>query len=166
MVELVEGEAALERIDRGDVIALTGAATDATFYVDGLTAEQVAANRRIVAISAESCLAAMTNSNQLFAAALVDGLFAGYVIATVHAPDDRELDWIMVHPDFHGTGVAIALMEAGIAWLGDDRPLWLNVIRDNGRAIGFYRKFGFEVDPEARTAHLVPHVIMRRKGSA
>ena len=64
MVELVEGEAALERIDRGDVIALTGAATDATFYVDGLTAEQVAANRRIVAISAESCLAAMTNSNR------------------------------------------------------------------------------------------------------
>ena len=72
----------------------------------------------------------------------------------------------MVHPDFHGTGVAIALMEAGIAWLGDDRPLWLNVIRDNGRAIGFYRKFGFEVDPEARTGHVVPHVIMRRRGSA
>ena len=162
MVELLEDEAALERIGSEDIIVLTEAATDATFHVDGLTAEQVAANRRIVAISAESCLAAATNPNQLFAAGFVDGHFAGYVIAIVHAPDDRELDWIMVHPDFHGTGVATALMEAGIDWLGGDRPLWLNVIRSYERAIGFCRKFGFEVDPEARTGHLVPHVIMRR----
>ena len=53
-------------------------------------------------------------------------------------------------------------MEAGIGWLGADRPLWLNVIRHNERAIRFYRRFGFEIDPQAVTDHVVPHAIMRR----
>ena len=163
MIELVEDEAALERVGAEDIAALTDAATRATFYADGLTVEQVAANRRIVVISAETCRAAMANPNQRFVAAFSDGAFAGYIIATIHARDDLELDWMMVHPDHHGTKVAPALMRAGIGWLGDDRPVWLSVVRHNRRAIGFYRKFGFEIDPEARTGHVVPHAIMRRK---
>jgi ribosomal protein S18 acetylase RimI-like enzyme len=94
----------------------------------------------------------------------VDGSFAGYMIATVHAPDDRELDWMMVDPSFHGNGVADALMRAGINWLGTDRPIWLNVIRHNERAIRFYQKHGFQVDTGASTDHAVPHFIMRRAG--
>jgi ribosomal protein S18 acetylase RimI-like enzyme len=72
----------------------------------------------------------------------------------------------MVHPDFHGTDVAASLMRHGIDWLGETNPIWLNVIRHNERAIRFYRRFGFEVDPNAKTAHIVPHVIMRRRPSA
>lgn len=68
----------------------------------------------------------------------------------------------MVHPDHHGSGVAGALMEAGVAWLGADKPLWLNVLRYNERAIRFYRRFGFEIDPQATTTHVIPHWIMRR----
>ena len=68
----------------------------------------------------------------------------------------------MVHPDFHGTDVAASLMHHGIEWLGATNPIWLNVIRHNERAIRFYRRFGFEIDPAAKTAHIVPHVIMRR----
>ncbi|HEY1146594.1 MAG TPA: hypothetical protein VGE84_09680 [Allosphingosinicella sp.] len=30
------------------------------------------------------------------------------------------------------------------------------------RAIRFYWRFGFEIDPDARTDHVVPHAIMRR----
>ena len=126
----------------------------------------MAANRRIVAISAGTALGAIASPDRHFAAAFVGDAFAGYVIATLHAPDDRELDWMMVHPDFHGRGVAAALMEAGIAWLGADRPMWLNVIRHNERAIRFYRKYGFEIDPDARTDHVVPHAIMRRAPGA
>ena len=163
--ELLTDLAALDRISAEHITALTEAATEASFYVDGLTAEQVAANRRIVTISAETCLAAAANPGQRFVAAFLRGIFAGYVVATVHATDDLELDWLMVHPDFHGTKVAARLMQAGIDWLGADRPLWLNVIRHNRRAISFYRKFGFEIDPEARTGHLIPHVIMRRKAA-
>lgn len=154
--------AALERAGEDAIMRLTEAATAATFYRDGLSEEQLAANRRIIGISGPSCAAAAGNADQCFAAAFVGEALAGYVIATCHAPDDLELDWLMVHPDHHGGGVAASLMEAGIAWLGPDKPLWLNVIAYNERAIRFYRKFGFEVDPEARTGHVVPHAIMRR----
>ena len=145
-----------------DISALTERATAATYYREGLTAEQVAANRRIVEISAASALDAARNAHQRLSAAFVDETLAGYVIATRHGDDDLELDWLMVDPARHGGGVAAALMQSGLDWLGPDRPLWLNVIRYNARAIGFYRKFGFEIDPAAETTHAVPHVIMRR----
>ena len=161
-IELYVDRQAADRAGADAITALTEAATRATFYREDLTGEQIASNRRIVAISAATCLAAVSNDHQRFAAAFVGDVFAGYVIATVHAPDSLELDWMMVHPDFHGTSVAGALMEAGIGWLGEDRPLWLNVIRHNERAIRFYRKFGFEIDPAAVTDHVIPHAIMRR----
>ena len=154
---------AIERATPGGVTRLTEEATRATFYRDDLTEEQRAANARIVSISAGACLAAAKNENQQFSAAFVDGAFAGYVIATRHAGGDLELDWLMVSPAFHGSGVAAALMEAGLDWLGRSNPVWLNVIAYNARAIGFYRKFGFEVDTAATTHHAVPHAIMRRR---
>jgi len=161
-VELLFDGAALARSGAEAITRLTEAATAATFYRDGLTPEQVAANRRIVAISAGACAAAAASPDQRFGAAFVVGTLAGYVIATRHAPHDLELDWMMVDPAHHGGGVAPALMEAGIGWLGTDRPLWLNVIAHNERAIRFYRRFGFEIDPDARCDHVVPHAIMRR----
>lgn len=163
MLILVDDDA-LARAGAEAIRRLTEAATSATFYRADLTPEQVAANRRIVEISAPSCIAAAANPRQRFGAAFVDGAVAGYVIATRHAEDDLELDWLMVDPRFHGTPVSAALMKAGIDWLGADRPLWLNVIRHNERAIRFYRKFGFEIDPHAATDHVVPHAIMRRAG--
>lgn len=165
MTDIFVDEAALERIGAGDIVALTEAATRSYFYRDGLTPQQLAANDRIVAISAEYALRAIVSPRQHFAAAIVGGAFAGYVIATVHGADDLELDWMMVHPHFHGSGVAQVLMNQGLAWLGLDRPIWLNVIQHNQRAISFYRKFGFEIDPDARTRHVVPHFIMRRKAA-
>lgn len=159
---VAEGGEALARIAPGDVTRLTEAATNATFYRDDLTPEQRAANRRIVDISEATARAAAGRENQNFAAAFMDDRFAGYVIATRHAEADLELDWLMVHPDFHGTDVAASLMHHGIAWLGGANPIWLNVIRHNERAIRFYRRFGFEIDPSAATTHVVPHVIMRR----
>ena len=120
----------------------------------------------MVRICAETALGAVANAHQHFAAAFVDGQFAGYVISTVHAPDSRELDWLMVDPAFHGSGVADELMNVGVDWLGRDRPMWLNVLQHNHRAMGFYRRHGFEVDPEARTEHLIPHFVMRREADA
>lgn len=154
--------AALERIGRIEITALTDHATGATFYTDDLTPEQVEANKRVVSIAADTALAAVANAHQFFTAAFVEGQFAGYMIATVHARDDRELDWLMVDPAFHGRGIADALMRAGMDWLGTGRPMWLNVIRHNDRAIRFYRKHGFEVDHDAEIERIVPHFIMRR----
>jgi ribosomal protein S18 acetylase RimI-like enzyme len=158
--------AALERIGRIEITALTDNATGATFYTDDLTPEQVEANKRVVSIAADTALAAVANAHQLFTAAFVESEFAGYMIATVHARDDRELDWLMVDPAFHGRGIADALMRAGMDWLGTGRPMWLNVIRHNDRAIRFYRKHGFEVDHDAEIERIVPHFIMRRSEAA
>lgn len=152
----------LARVSPADLTALTRRATDATFYRDGLTPEQSAANLRVVEISGPSCAAAAEADHQHLAAAFVGDDLAGYVIATRHAPGDLELDWLMVDPAFHGSGVAAGLMQAGVAWLGQDQPMWLNVIAYNARAIAFYEKFGFAVDPQATTAHAIPHRIMRR----
>ncbi|MGZ8351421.1 MAG: GNAT family N-acetyltransferase [Allosphingosinicella sp.] len=151
-------------LDAAAIVRLTEAATETTFYREGLTPEQIAANRRIVEISGPTALAAAGHSHQHFAAAFVGEAFAGYMIATRHGASDHELDWLMVHPDFHGSGVAPLLMQAGIDWLGRDRPMWLNVIRFNDRAIRFYRRFGFEIDPATVTEKVVPNWVMRRPG--
>ena len=160
--EILGDAEVLARVSPADLTVLTRRATDATFYRDGLTPEQTAANLRVVEISGPSCAAAAQADQQHLAAAFVGADLAGFVIATRHAPGDHELDWLMVDPAFHGSGVAAGLMQAGVAWLGHDQPMWLNVIAYNARAIAFYEKFGFTVDPRATTAHAIPHHIMRR----
>lgn len=154
------------RVSPTDLTDLTRRATGATFYRDGLTPAQVAANRRVVEISGPSCVAAAQAPHQHLAAAFAGPDLAGYVIATRHGPGDLELDWLMVDPPFHGSGVAAGLMRAGMAWLGPHQPIWLNVIAYNARAIAFYERFGFAVDPDTVTAHAIPHHIMRRAGDA
>ncbi|UPT62439.1 MAG: GNAT family N-acetyltransferase [Hyphomonadaceae bacterium JAD_PAG50586_4] len=166
MIELLEDKAALAHLAPGDIARLTDAATAATFYGAPLSDEQMAANKRIVTISTASCEAAAANAHQAFIAAFDGERCAGYVISTRHAENDHELDWLMVHPDFHGTPVSRLLMQRGIDWLGADQSIWLNVIAFNQRAIRFYEKFGFAIDADARTHHLVPHVIMRRAAIA
>lgn len=162
MIELLNDAAALNLIGAPEITALTERATQATFYNGDLTPEQVEANRHIVHIAADTALGSVDNDHQLFTAACIDGAFAGYMIATVHSPDSRELDWLMVDPAFHGTGVADALMRTGMEWLGLGHPMWLNVIQRNERAIRFYRKHGFDVDHDADIERVVPHFIMRR----
>ena len=166
MIALITDDAALARTRAAAIAALTDAATRSTYYADWMGAEEHAAIARIIALATPSCEAAAASPDQHFAAAFVDGAFAGYVIATLHAADDRELDWLMVHPAFHGTGVAAALMEAGMAWLGTDRPMWLNVVEHNQRAIRFYRRFGFQVDPATILDRAIPVHVMRRSPSA
>ncbi len=164
-MEVLTGTTALARTGTEAIAALTDAATRATYYADWMDEEHFASIRRVVHISVPSCEAAAVNAHQHFVAAFVRRAFAGYVIATVHDEDDRELDWMMVHPEFHGTGVAAVLMKAGMAWLGPQRPMWLNVVQHNERALRFYRRFGFEVDPATRLERAIPLHVMRRPPS-
>ena len=155
-------EAALARLDLGDIESLTRAATDSTFQRDGLTVEQAADIARIVGIAEGVCTAAARAPDQHFACAFDDQGLGGFVVAAAHGSGDHELDWLMVHPRLHGTAASRDLMEAGMVWLGTDRPMWLNVLRHNERAIGFYRRYGFEIDPQAEIRRAIPTWIMRR----
>jgi len=161
-VELFADQEALERTGVDEIRDLTRRATAATYYLDGLTTEEIEFINRVVRISPECVMAAAASSHQRLVTARVAGKLAGFVIATVHAEAGRELDWLMVDPTFHGRGISSPLIHSGIVWLGEDQPIWLNVVRHNERAIGFYRKHGFEIDPSADCAHAMPHWIMRR----
>lgn len=162
VLELLTDEIALERATTDRFTELTCRATGATYYADDLTTKEIAFIDRVVRISAECVTGAARNPHQLLVTSMSEGRLAGFMIATLHSEDDRELDWLMVDPDFHGNGIASSLMRAGVEWLGENSPIWLNVVRHNERAIGFYRKHGFEIDPEAECPHVMPHWIMRR----
>lgn len=70
----------------------------------------------------------------------IGGALAGFVTVD---PRTLYLDQIVVAPEFWGTGVATALIEAArqISPAGLD----LDVNTDNARAIGFYEKCGFSI---------------------
>ena len=164
-MQLLYDQAALARIAPGEIETLTEAATRTSFYDPSLTSDQIAANQRVVAMSTRVCEDAAASPNHAFVAAFIDNRFAGFIVCTRHGPDSHELDWMMVHPDFHGHGVARRLMDAGLDWLGRANPIWLTVIAFNARAIRFYEKFGFAIDHTAKTTHTIPHHIMRRPAS-
>ena len=148
-----------ERVAPADIVELTRAAMGSTYYRDDLTPEQLDRN---LAMSGETAAAAACDPDRFVAGAFVDGRLAGFVLSTRHGPGDHELDWLMVHPDFHGAPVSRQLMQLGMAWLGFDQPMWLTVLKFNARAIGFYRRFGFEIDPQARVVSVHANWIMRR----
>jgi ribosomal protein S18 acetylase RimI-like enzyme len=89
----------------------------------------------------------------------VDGVAAGYTMLIHEEPYDPdvaaavtvrptvELSKFYVMPQQHGTGVAAALMVAGVgaARARGAAGVWLGVNEENGRANRFYEKCGFVV---------------------
>ena len=68
-------------------------------------------------------------------------------VECVAARHPSELFRLYVLSQWHGRGVAQQIMRSALATAkstGSDR-IWLGVWEQNGRALSFYRKFGFEV---------------------
>lgn len=75
----------------------------------------------------------------------------GYTMLVRGVSDDRqtvELSKMYVLPDYHGSGVAAALMNAALSAATDlgGRCVWLGVNRQNQRAQRFYAKHGFKIN--------------------
>lgn len=88
------------------------------------------------------------------------GRIIGYAMLIRGAADDTaELSKLYALPDFHGAGVAAALMEAVLGKAADwgARTVWLGVNQKNQRAQRFYAKSGFAVSG-TRTFRLGPHL--------
>ena len=90
--------------------------------------------------------------NVILIAHIADKL-AGYaLIAHGFTPPQRqlagsELRKFYIDAAYHGRGIANALMEKVLECATDGREgtLWLSVFSGNGRAISFYRKWGFRI---------------------
>lgn len=72
-------------------------------------------------------------------------LISGNTPADIHGPSPLELKRLYVARQWHGQGVAQALMDAAIesAKARGAQTLWLGVWERNPRAVAFYGKYGF-----------------------
>ncbi len=75
-----------------------------------------------------------------------DDRIVGYAML-IRADDTAELSKLYVRPEYHGTGVATALMDLALATAArwGARGVWLGVNRQNQRAQRFYTKNGFTI---------------------
>ena len=94
----------------------------------------------------------LSNPDITYLIAEVDGRIAGYAQVhegeapeCVNGPSPVEVRRFYVVHDFHGTGIAQALMDACAteARRRGGRTLWLGVWDQNPRGIRFYTKFGY-----------------------
>lgn len=113
------------------------------------------------------------NPNTLQIVAVCNGEVVGH--SRLHKRDDgpNKLQTIYVLPNFHGMGVAASLAKQGLAWLGNDKDVALEVAKYNERAIHFYEKLGFVItgDAESPAASLpsgrtIPEFQMLRKAKS
>jgi ribosomal-protein-alanine acetyltransferase len=75
--------------------------------------------------------------------AVVDGRVAGFLVARVTAPDEREILNVAVEPSFRRTGIGRILMETVLA---EARVTWFLEVREsNAAAINLYKTLGFVV---------------------
>jgi ribosomal protein S18 acetylase RimI-like enzyme len=79
--------------------------------------------------------------------AVQDDRIVGYAML-IRGADDAELSKIYLLADFHGTGLATALMDAALTAAADwgAHSVWLGVNQENQRAQRFYLKSGFKIN--------------------
>jgi ribosomal protein S18 acetylase RimI-like enzyme len=123
------------------------------------TTEQAKADFIATSLSESSFARYLGEPDHILLLAEVDGVSAGYtmlitgdpsdpdVAAAVSARPTIELSKVYVMPDLHGSGVAVALMDASTAAARETGAvsMWLGVNNENVRANRFYEKSGFAI---------------------
>jgi len=122
----------------------------------GAVVGEVAAEERWIATEppvdipafADRVRGSLDSGNHLWVLEDDDGRVVGTLgLYPAHARGVVSLGMCIV-ADERGRGGASALMEAAMAWLADSdmHKIELEVWPDNARAIGLYKRFGFEVE--------------------
>lgn len=62
---------------------------------------------------------------------------------------------------FNPESLAQAMMVQALSWLGNDKDISLEVAAHTGRAIAFYQKMGFVIDP-----HAGPQILPLKNGKS
>jgi len=148
--------------DFAGIARFVAESTAAAFNHPELTEDQRAENAWVAEIAPRACLSAIGAADRAAFVAKLEERLAGFVIVDRKDPALPEIDWLIVHPDFHGAGVAGALMQAAYAWIGPGLPIRLGVIHFNRRAIAFYEKHGFRDTGRASGTHRIRRMLMIR----
>jgi ribosomal protein S18 acetylase RimI-like enzyme len=158
--------------DFTNVEAFVSAATRDAFHRPDLTPEQAAENAWIAGIAPRTCCAALDHpARKVFvaidAARDAASTLAGFVIVDAKDAALPEIDWLIVAPEWQGRklpggSVAQRLMQAALDEIGPHRPVQLDVIHYNARAIAFYRKFGFAEAGPRKDNLKIPRALMVR----
>lgn len=130
-----------------------------------LTAAQRAENRRVAAMTQQSCSAAAGDPNcEVFVAAVAERL-AGFAIVVAGTKPCAEawfeIDSFVVFSEYQGRGVAQELMEVALEWVGEN-CVRLGVIHYHARALAFYEKHGFEDTGKLIEGHEIPRKLLKR----
>ncbi|WP_230843590.1 GNAT family N-acetyltransferase [Gloeobacter morelensis] len=153
--------------DLQDIEVFVAASVYPAFDHPDLTDDQRAENERIVQISRAACESAIKAERRcIFVARGAQSQLAGFVIVDEADPQLPEIDWLIVGAQYHGTGVAQALMAQALQHIGPERQVKLSVIHYNGRAIRFYEKCGFRDAGWATGNYKISRRLMLRAGVA
>ena len=82
-------------------------------------------------------------------------------------PNVGHVDALYLDPEFSGKGMGGEALEEGLRWLGNDKPIELEVASYNNRAIRFYERFGFRKQNTIKPIDLqnrkeIPLILMVR----
>ena len=101
--------------------------------------------------------------------AKIDGKIVGFSGAMHEDAQDR-ITAIYVLPDNHKKGVGSSLMNAALDFLKSKRPIVVEVVSYNEKAIRFYEKFGFKKHKELEdelgklpSGKIMPEIEMIKK---
>jgi len=83
--------------------------------------------------------------------------------------NEGHIDALYLDPEFKGKGAGSTVFQSSLSWLGDTKPVTLEVAAYNARDIDFYKRFGFHEDgmdePYAvGPDQFMPLLKMRRDG--
>ncbi len=87
--------------------------------------------------------------------------FLGYGNRGAEAPGIGEVFALYVLPEYHGKGVGLSLMKAGIRQLAAYDEICLWVLKENARAIRFYEKCGFVPDGAEKYSEIISAAEIR-----
>ncbi len=91
--------------------------------------------------------------------ALKGGKIVGFTYPTIAPNGQRYIGALYVLPEAQDQGVGSRLIQANLAWHGEDEPVYLVVAAYNQNAIKFYKKFGF-----IETGNTVEDLSARKRG--
>lgn len=146
-IKVEYGLVTIEKIP--EVLAIQEATWLDTYAADpkfGITRDDVFSKRLQSQPRVEKMEKALDSGQTYFATATVDGKMIGF------SEGKREESYnvlvnLHIMPGFQGKKIGSKLLSQVLGWLGDEKPIILNVAEGNDRAIHVYEKLGFVKNP-------------------